>query len=56
LIETAGEDMFLSDNSCNQSQNLDSDAYFLNKLLTKYDLGASIRIKFVSERINLRSF
>lgn len=39
LIETSGAEMYLSDNSCNQSQNLDSDAYFLSKLLIKYDLG-----------------
>lgn len=39
LIETSGEDMFISDNSCTQGQNFDSDAYFLNQLLTKYDIG-----------------
>ena len=42
LIEPSGEDMVISDNSCKMSQNVDveSDAYFLNKLLTKYELGS----------------
>lgn len=61
LIETSGEDMFLSDNSCNQSQNLDSDAYFLNKLLTKYDLGSLNKDKIClgkdqSEELLVRMF